>query len=223
MLVPLAVFFAVSGNKEAKYTAEQSRRINRWFWRSAFSRRYSSGVIRNLNFDIVEMKKLAAGEGSSLGDFVTPIYPDFFLNSTFNVGSVNTKTFILFLAQFGPLSFISGTPIDLANTLKEANRTEFHHLMPRDFVKQLKQVHPDTASLLANFCFLSRADNRMLGGDPPSVYRAKMAANIDEILGHALCPASLFEDDFVKFMNERSEVLMKAANKLCENPDKKIP
>jgi len=46
--VPLAVFFAGEGNQEIKYTDEQRRAINRWFWRSAFSRRYSAGVLRNL-------------------------------------------------------------------------------------------------------------------------------------------------------------------------------
>jgi hypothetical protein len=48
VLVPLSVFFAVEGNQEIKYTDEQRRAINRWFWRSAFSRRYSAGVLRNL-------------------------------------------------------------------------------------------------------------------------------------------------------------------------------
>ena len=172
MLIPLAVFFAVDGNKELKYTDAQRQQINRWFWRSAFSTRYSSGVIRNLNNDIAEMQTLREGKASSLGDFSYTIDESFFLENTFGIGSVNTKTFILMLAQQKPLSFISGSPIDLAKTLKQSNRTEYHHMMPRDFLKKTGQTGV-SGSVLANMCFLSRADNRDLGGVAPSEYRKR--------------------------------------------------
>src|SRR5262249_15637302 len=102
MLVPLSVFFSVSGNKEASYTDAQRQQINRWFWRSAFSKRYGSGVIRNLNADIAEMRRLQNSEKSALGDFEVSISADFFLSNTFGMGNVNTKTFILMLAQSKP-------------------------------------------------------------------------------------------------------------------------
>jgi hypothetical protein len=214
MLIPLAVFFATPGNKEVKYSDEQRRIINRWFWRSAFSRRYSSGVIRNLNTDITEMNKLKAGEKSELGEFNTPVSASFFISNDFGIGTVNTKTFILMLAQFNPLSFVSGTPVDLAKTLKEANRTEFHHLMPRDY---LKEKYPNARhSPLTNLAFISRADNRHLGGVPPSKYRAKMAPNTDDILKNAICPENLFTDDYIKFTYERAKMLAEVAYDLCE-------
>src|ERR1700730_7776997 len=216
MLIPLAVFFAVAGNKELKYTDAQRQQINRWFWRSAFSRRYSSGVIRNLNNDIEEMRKLREGKASSLGDFNYVIDDDFFLGNTFGMGSVNTKTFILMLAQQKPLSFISGSPIDLAKTLKHSNRTEYHHMMPRDFLKKTGQTATVNDSVLANMCFLSRADNRDLGGVAPSEYRKKMANNTKEILQRALGDeARLFSDDYLKFLDDRVNRLVAFAAGLC--------
>jgi len=124
MLVPLAVFFAVPGNKEASYTDAQRDRINRWFWRTAFSRRYSSGVLRNLKVDISEMSAMRGGKVSALGDFETDVEADFFLKNNFSMGNVNTKTFLLLLATKKPESFISGQPIGLAETLKAANRSD---------------------------------------------------------------------------------------------------
>ncbi len=214
MLVPLAVFFAVPGTKEVKYSNDQSGQINRWFWKSAFSRRYSSGVLRNLNSDIAEMKNLADGKASALGEFSLSLGPEFFSESNFNIGSVNTKTFILLLAQHAPLSFISGAPVDLATTLKEANRTEFHHLMPRDFLKVSGQTEIGD-SVLANFCFLSRADNRTLGGDAPSVYRKKMPPSVDKITGSAMCTDVLFKDEYKTFISERSYSLAADALVRC--------
>jgi len=218
VLVPMAVFFAVDGEKEAKYTDEQRKIINRWFWRSAFSKRYSAGVLRNLKTDIEEMIKLREGKSTSLGEFPVSIPPTFFINNLFGMGNVNTKTFILMLAQYQPLSFISGTPISLAATLKASNRTEFHHLMPAAFLQQSGKHHFDHRAL-ANFCFLSRTDNRQLGGVAPSHYKQRMAANTDEILTHALCPKLLFEDKYIPFIAQRSILLTQKALELChEDP-----
>ncbi|MET4273464.1 MULTISPECIES: DUF262 domain-containing protein [unclassified Bradyrhizobium] len=215
MLIPLAVFFAVPGTKEAKYTGDQRAQINRWFWRSAFSKRYSSGVIRNLNTDIEEMRKLKDEEPSALGEFGYSIEPVFFLENTFGMGSVNTKTFILMLAQNKPLSFISGAPIDLAKTLKQSNRTEFHHMMPRDFLKQTGQTNLND-SLLANMCFLSRSDNRELGGVAPSEYRKKMPVDAKEIFDRALSDeATLLKDSYDVFLAERALRLVAFAKTLC--------
>ena len=67
---------------------------------------------------------------------------------------------------------------------------------------------------LANFCFLSKADNVALGGKAPSVYRRKMPEDVDSILERAMCPPSLFSDDFNTFILERSELLVREANRL---------
>jgi hypothetical protein len=79
--------------------------------------------------------------------------------------------------------------------------------MPRQFLKDSGQVQfPD--SCLANFAFLSRADNRKLGGETPSKYKAQMEGDVDATLSAALCPPSLFGDDYEKFILERSELLL---------------
>ena len=160
------------------------------------------------------MQKLKAGKPSALGDF-TPVFDETFFVSTFGMGNVNTKTFLLMLAQKNPLSFVSGAPVDLAKTLKESNRTEFHHLMPKDFLKQSGQSDfGDT--MLANMCFMSRSDNRHLGGVAPSEYRKKMGPNVDSILEHAVCPKTLFDDKYEDFFVERATMLMKMAKSLCQ-------
>ena len=215
LLVPLSVFFAVPGTREINYSDSQRKRINRWFWRSCFSKRYSSAVLRNLNTDIDQMALLRDQGDSKLGDFAVEVTPDFFKLNSFGLGNVNTKTFILLLASRSPRSFISGHPIDLAKTLKKANRTEFHHLMPRAFLKSTNQSEwPD--SILANFAFLSRADNRELGGVAPSVYRSKMPKDVASILECAVVSELLFEDKYSEFIVERSLNLAKIAGELCD-------
>lgn len=213
ILVPLSVFFAAPGTTENKHTEPQRKALVRWFWRTCFAKRYSGGVLRNLNADIIEMNKLKEGKPSALGGFAVNITKSFFLDNVFTTGTTNTATFILLLAQKAPLSFISGTPVDLKEKLSRANRAEFHHLMPKAFLVGTGQSSPPP-NCLANFTFLSRAENRDLGGVAPSKYQAKMAASPD-VLTRALCPPSLFSDQFSVFANERAEILQTFANELC--------
>ncbi|MGM0788853.1 MAG: GmrSD restriction endonuclease domain-containing protein [Bacillota bacterium] len=214
LLVPLSVFFAVPGRTHARYSDEQRRTIVRWFWKSCFSKRYSSGVLRNLKTDIEEMSKLKNNESSNLGSFSTTITSEFFKKEQFRSGNVNTTTFILMLAQNEPLSFITGTPISLRRVLKEYNRNEFHHIYPRAFLTSSQQTSNFSENSFANFCFLSKADNVQLGGVAPSVYRTKMPANVDEIIEHAFCSNSMFNDNYDVFVEERAERLSDFANQL---------
>lgn len=219
LLVPLSVFFAVPGNQEATVSDSQRLQINRWFWRSCLSRRYSSAVLRNLNADIEEMVKLRAGVSSRLGQFTFEVGDEFFIRNSFGMANVNTKTFILMLASRTPLSFISGAPVDLATTLKEANRTEFHHMMPRAFLRETEQTKRYDENALANFCFLSRADNRIIGGEKPSSYRSKMPENIDMIQESACFDDTLFSDSYEKFIDKRANDLHRFARLLTGIPE----
>jgi hypothetical protein len=218
LLVPLSVFFAVSGTKQIVINGEQRETILKWFWRVSFARRYSSGVIRHLEDDIKGMLQLKGGQKSNLGNIPGGITDDFFIQNSFGIGNVNTKTFILMLAHQKPLSFVSGMPVDVNSKLKDYNNAEFHHMMPRAFLKAAGDA-PGWMNSLANHCFLSRAENKELGGVAPSEYRKKMPKNVDQILERAICPASLFADQFSKFVKERARMLTDAANALIAIED----
>lgn len=213
LLVPLCVFFAAPGEQHIQVTNDQRQRLLRWFWRACFSRRFSSGVLRNLKEDIAAIGQLKAARPNTLGDFPVLVTRDFFTQNTFRVNTVNTSTFVLMLAQKHPLNFVSGQPVHLVEVLRDYNRSEFHHLYPKRYLTDI-ECPPDKQGMLANFAFLSKADNTTLGGVAPSLYREKMPQDVDPILHSALCPSSLFEDDYHEFAAERSDLLERFANEL---------
>jgi len=213
-LVPLAVFFA---GKSAPID-EQREILVRWFWRSCFSRRYSAGVIRNLNRDIEEAAALREGQSTALADFAADVDAEFF-NQIFTFGTVNTRTFILLLAQARPLSFVSGAPVTLSKVLQAYNRNEFHHLMPQAFLKDCGATARQI-NRLSNFAIISASDNKILGGVAPSKYKDKMpAAKINLILSRALCPDSIFEDHYEDFIIARSARLVQEARTVMGIPE----
>lgn len=225
ILVPLSVFFATDKEQDTVPSEIQCRTLLRWFWRTIFSRRYSKRL-EQLNEDIKKMLSLRELGTSTLGQFPVELQPQFFLDSTFNFNTVNTKAFVLLLAMQEPLNFISGAPVQLQTALRESNRKEFHHLFPRKYL-QTSGYAVTEINALANFAVLGRAENNKLGGTAPSGYRAKMPsddATVVKVLKHSLCDLSLFNDDFKKFAIERAQRLVDAAYQLMEievkpNPD----
>lgn len=214
LLVPLAVFFATSGSKGVKLTDTQRTSLSRWFWKSCFSRRLSAGVLRNLKRDITEMTALRTKDASSIDSFSAAVNEDYFLEQSFTIGTVHTKTLILLLANKAPKSFISGAPVDLGPVLQAYNREEFHHLMPRSYLKAAGRSTAEINSL-ANFAIISADDNKQLGGVAPSIYKAKMpTSSVDAILEAALCPHSLFDDDYDAFIHARAKALTDYASAL---------
>ncbi len=193
----------------------QRTRLVRWFWRSSFSRRFSSGVLRNLKDDIDAMEALRNGRPNALGDFAVVVSQDFFKTNVFRINTVNTKSLILMLAQQSPLNFVSGQPVALDRVLRDYNRSEFHHLYPRAFLNA-QGVSPRDQNALANFCFLSKVDNTALGGGAPSGYREHMSADVDAILERALCPPSLLADNYSTFSDDRAPILEREANRLMQ-------
>jgi hypothetical protein len=216
ILVPLSVFFAIDGNKMFVMNSHQREFLERWFWRCCFGKRYSSGVLRNLKTDIDEIVNLRQGNPSRLGDFPVGLSPFHFIFNTFRVGSVNTDTFVLMLAQNQPKSFISGNPISLRSVLKDYNRNEFHHLYPRHFLKTNNNASPSFVNSLANFAFMSKSENIKLGGASPSSYRKHLPTAVSPILESAFCPPSLFRDDFGQFLSERNALLIAEAKRLMD-------
>ena len=215
ILVPLSVFFAQPGNDFVRVNDHQRSRLVRWFWRSCFSRRFSSGVLRNLKDDIKAIEELRNGRPNVLGDFGVVISGNFFKTNAFRINTVNTKSFILMLAQRDPLNFVSGQPVPLDRVLRDYNRSEFHHLYPRAFLTRLDIPKKDQGALF-NFCFLSKVDNTTLAGHSPSGYRTHMPDDVGEVLDRALCPPSLFADNYQTFGEERSSMLAREANRLME-------
>ena len=214
LLVPLTAFFAHKEGQQPNYSGSQIKELLKWFWRACFTRRFSAGVLKKLNRDIRQAKALRDNGSLGLADFSCIVSAEFFSETRFTIGSVNTSTYILLLAQLQPRSFITGQPSTLREALLVYNRTEFHHCYPRKFLKSQGRSTQEI-NRLANFAFVTRADNRKLGGHAPSIYRAVMNKDREtEILTSAACPISLFSDDYDQFIVDRAKLLKQEADRL---------
>lgn len=217
MLVPLAVFFAEPDGKEVVYGGKIYQSLKRWFWRTCFSGRYTSQTRKTTIHDIEQIRKLKSGLPNTLEAIEANIRPEFFHN-TFRVGAAATKTFVLLLANNSPRSLLSGKHIDLDKVLQRYNRSEFHHVYPRAYLREVG-VPEQQINVLGNFCFLSAAENKNIGRKRPSVYLEDLVSHSEqeraETLLSAFCLAEEFNDDYETFLKERCSRLAEFANSLA--------
>ncbi|WP_293985356.1 DUF262 domain-containing protein [Sphingobium sp.] len=215
MLVPLAVFFAEPEGKDVVYNGKTYRQLKRWFWRTCFSARYSSQTRKTTIYDIEQAELLKNGQPNSFGEIDLKI-DEVFFKSSFRVGAAATKTFVLLLSNNGPKSLVSGKDVDLDRVLQSYNRSEFHHIYPRAFLRDAGHDDP-SINVLANFCFLSAAENRNIGKKRPSVYFKDLGSedhDISETLASAFCAADEFNDDYDSFIKARTGRLVAFAERL---------
>lgn len=206
LLVPLARFFKTDQTSGYHPTAKQRRKLVRWFWANCFTRRYSSGVNKAHQADIAFMDALRANENADF-DVAGHVDPWFFL-STFNVGNVNTKVFILMLASMKPRSLISAAKVDLEAALVRCNRNEFHHIFPKAFLNRTSDENLDKTNSLANFCFLSAADNQAIKDKNPVEYIHLIpTVHRETNFQKAMLPPEWYRMKFVDFLADRLQLL----------------
>lgn len=216
MLVPLAVFFAAPDGKEIVYDGATLGSLKRWFWRTCFSGRYTSQTRKTTIADIEQITRLKQGKANTFDAIDVTVVREFFYSS-FRVGAAATKTFVLLLANNGPQSLLSGKSIDLDKVLQRYNRSEFHHIYPRAFLRD-SGVPETQINVLGNFCFLSAAENKNIGKKRPSMYVSDLGLpeTRRSILATAFCDTAEFNDEFYPFLKARCDRLVQFARKLVD-------
>jgi hypothetical protein len=217
MLIPLSRCFATDKTAGFHPSASQRSALVRWFWTSCFSRRYSSSVDTAISQDIEAFDKIIRGDASDLLKRTTTVPPEFFKDNSFLLTSVNTRIFILLLAQARPKSFMSGASVGLEDVLTSCNRTEFHHIFPNNYLISAKVEERSRRFALANFSFLSQTDNRSIQDKAPKVYKNSIPKeHYSEIMAANLIPIDGLDLSFDDFIERRAQILANAANLLTQ-------
>lgn len=214
MIIPLARCFATEKAAGFHPNAQQREALRRWFWHSCFSRRYSNSVDNAIAHDIDGVIKLLSNDTAEFDKRTFVVQPSYFIENTFSLTSVNTKVFILLLASLKPKSFLSAAEVDLANVLVSCNRTEFHHIFPKNHLAAVLGVKLKAEQfMLANFAFLSQKDNRSIQDKAPGDYVVMMPpGSLDAIFAGSAIPKGGLNMTYADFTETRAKILAEKAN-----------
>lgn len=214
MIIPLTRCFATEKPAGFHPNAKQRSALIRWFWHSCFSRRYSNSVDNAIAQDIAAVAQLLIENTTEFEKRFVTVTPTYFLENAFALTSVNTKVYILMLANARPKSFLSAAEVDLNEVLVACNRTEFHHVFPKNYLATKEGVTDKSRQfMLANFAFLSQKDNRSIQDKAPSEYVKLMPpASVDAILDASIIPKGGLSMSYKDFVNARAKLLAEKAN-----------
>lgn len=215
LLVPLSAFFATNKTEGVKYSSKQKSVILKWFWRSLFTRRYSSDVNERQATDIISLLSLRDDENFDFKFPLNNIKFDF-AKSNFSSGNANSKILILMLNTETPFSLLSGAKIDLDKVLKKGSKHEYHHIFPKNYLEKLGHDQ-NSINILSSICFLTRADNNTIKDKAPSVYEKNIdSSRKNDYLKSAVIPENFGNLDFQDFTLKRTEMLENKANELMK-------
>jgi len=215
MLAVLACYFAEHGSN---VPIDHKEWIDRWFWRSAFSERYSKSSNTQMANDAKAIRELIGGK-LELPNYPLTISREYLLKMRINRSSGAARNGVLcLLSQAKPKHFVTGADISLAkdhfSELKDPNA---HHIFPKNFLKKILKRYVEEVHLLPNFCFLPADLNNKIKDRPPSEYfadfRGTEADNrqFEGALQSHLIPSGpdspIWTDDYDEFLRRRAELI----------------
>jgi hypothetical protein len=215
MLAVLACYFSEHGTN---VPPEHKTWIDNWFWRSAFSERYSKSSNTQMAADAAAIRELIGG-ALELPDYPLTISKNDLLEMRMNRASGAARNGVLcLLAKAKPKHFVSGADISLAkdhfSELKDPNA---HHIFPKNFLKKVLKRYVEEVHLVPNFCFLPADLNHKIKDRPPSDYFAEFKgedadnAQFDAALRSHLIPSGpdspIWSDDYDAFLRQRAELI----------------
>jgi hypothetical protein len=203
-LIPLARFF--STNK--RHTSDQIKTLKCFFWRTAFSDRYSTGqTTAKMDADIEFIDKVLNFDYKDIEKYKPTITSLELIQTKFSKANPITRAFLLLSAQYIPKDLTNGRVIDIGESLLAFNRKQYHHIFPNAFLNKIG-ISKDERFTVVNFCFLPSDSNKRISSKAPSEYLKTITpqSNKHEIMQSNLLPIddSLYEaNDYNGFLSKR--------------------
>jgi hypothetical protein len=213
MLAVLAYYFSEHGTN---VPVEHKKWLDRWFWRAAFSEKYSQSSNTQMANDVKAIRELIDGKLDEPPNYPLTVNKESLQQMKMNRASGAARNAVLcLLAHAKPKHFVTGADISLAkdhfSELKDPNA---HHIFPKNFLKKLKR-YVEEVHLVPNFCFLPADLNNRIKDRPPSEYFADFSndnnTHFDAALRSHLIPSGsdspIWKDDYDEFLRRRVELI----------------
>jgi hypothetical protein len=227
MLAVLACYFAEHGSN---VPLEHKKWIDRWFWRSAFSERYSKSTNTQMANDAKAIRELIGGK------LEMPTYPltitvEDLLKMRINRSSGAARNGVIcILSAAKPKNFVTGVDISLAKDhFSEVKDPNAHHIFPKNFLRKVLKRYVEEVHLLPNFCFLPVDLNNKIKDKPPSEYFAEFKGKsgdtrrFEAALRSHLIPSGpespIWTNDYDEFLRQRAELIWGEIQRVTEEGD----
>ncbi|HEY9710874.1 MAG TPA: hypothetical protein V6D48_21890, partial [Oculatellaceae cyanobacterium] len=209
-LVALAAILTVSGERSS---LEMPRlMLEQWFWCGVFGEMYTGASEARVARDLLEVPAWLSG-GKRPSTHREAYFATSRLHSVRRRHGAVYKGLSVLLRREGAVDWSTGEEIN--DVLYFEEQIDSHHIFPVAWCRR-QGIDPNKYNCLINRSPLSAKTNRVIGGEPPSIYLRRFSAEgtypsrLDAMLrSHAIDAQTLRRDDFEAFFAARTRALMK--------------
>ena len=218
LFVPFVYYFYKK--KKQRPSGNEQKYLRDYFWRSAFSSRFTEGAVSKINQDIVDViDVILAGKRPSYEQGLVITEDSIKREGGFSAGSAYIKGILNVLCSKGPLSFIDGHKVTIDNSwLSQGNSKNYHHFFPKDYMKKNKpEIDERLVNHIVNITIVDGWLNKgKIKAKAPSEYMKEFKDLNKDIDSHMkthliddLYDFGVFKDDYENFFKHRIEAIHK--------------
>lgn len=206
MIAMMAYLFVKAGTRSL--SPQQVAFAKEWFWKTAFSQRYSASTLTLMGSDRSDYFDPAAEGTVVVPNYPVTLTPEHLETLMIHTRSAIKNAIICLLALRQPRHFKNGSVIILDKKFCSGyNTAEKHHIFPKAILARLRIKH---RHLMANFAFIPAELNREISASKPSEYFGtfkRQNTDFDEVLKTHLIPSAsdspIWKDDYEAFTKTR--------------------
>lgn len=224
-ILPVLAYYFFYADTNSLTSSKHREQLERWFWRVAFSERYSGASQTRMTEDAAWIRSLV-DEGQ---DFEHPVNIDL---NTLVEGSMQNSTsairngILCLLSLRRPFHFKNGSEIKISGDhFSKFTLAERHHIFPISFLKSQGITNTRQVHRIPNFCFIPAELNKEISDRPPSEYMREIKDlydniyDFERIMKSHLIPVSedsgIWTDDYELFLSQRAKLLLEEIKHLC--------
>ncbi|HML22516.1 MAG TPA: DUF262 domain-containing protein [Aggregatilinea sp.] len=221
-MLPVLAHYFHSGHTTAVLSPEHKRQLEYWFWRTAFSERYSGASQTRMSEDAAWIRELIEKNASNNETITIGI--NSLTQSSMRSFSAMRNGILCILSLQNPLHFRNGSRLDLRkDNYANANSLEKHHIFPLAFLEKIghrqQEVH-----LLPNFCFLPSEVSHWIDDKAPSDYMQAIhqefgQEHFEAVMASHLIPvgenSGIWSNNYERFLRQRGELLLAQVRELA--------
>tara|TARA_R110001599_G_C12267060_1_gene660944 strand:+ start:125 stop:1909 length:1785 start_codon:yes stop_codon:yes gene_type:complete len=212
-LVPLASVLTLLGERWRE--PKIHKKLSRWYWSGVLGELYGGAVETRVAVDLEELMNWIENDTEVPRTVTDASFDPERLESLRSRLSAAYKGINVLILREGASDFFWKGRIQQLDTQEVA--LDIHHIFPRAWC-EAQGIQPKVYDSIINKTPISYKANRMIGGDAPSAYLAKLQSHdqvqldndeMDAILSEHFIPTErLRADDFHGFFDERKRLLM---------------
>jgi len=221
ILVPLAYFYYKNDLRGESNI--QKEELKKWFWLAGLSRRYDSAVEARIEKDLEEFDKILNGEEPEFNYQIGwDNLKEIIIGEKLSFGSAFCKTILSLYSYNNPLGLKDGEPVQF-RSYSVLNRKNFHHVFPKNYIKNNLPNLKEYTNKVVNLCFLPADQNIEASDDPPKKYfeefsriNKKFKESLDSHFIKDLKEFGIEDGDFEKFLEKRAETIKEEFERLTK-------